>query len=66
MDDANAAVARAICEELVRMGLVARARAQKLEQSIQEGTTNGELWSFEVEAALPAKHEQRTDVRQAH
>lgn len=55
MDDPNAQVAVAICEELVRLGLVASIRAPALQESIAKGTTSAEQWLLELEAAIEAQ-----------
>jgi hypothetical protein len=52
MDDANAVVARAITEELVRLGLIRVDRSVDLERSISDGTIAGEQWALEIELTI--------------
>ena len=57
LNEANSAVARAVCEELVSRGLVSAERANALERALREGTLRAEDWYQVVEASLPAVKE---------
>ena len=50
--DANNQVARAIREELCRLGLVLTDQAESLEQAIRTGSIKAEDWYLAVESSL--------------
>lgn len=53
--DANIQVARAIREELCRLGLVLPERADALEQAVGAGSMKAEDWYLAIESSLPAQ-----------
>ena len=63
MTEANTQVARAIREELCRLGLVSIDRADALEQALRDGTIKAEDWYLALESSLPAQ-EGGADVDQ--
>lgn len=55
MTDANSQVARAIRDELCRLGLVSPDRADALEKAVSAGSIKAEDWYLAIESSLPAQ-----------
>lgn len=55
MTDANSQVARAIRDELCRLGLVSPDRADALEKAVSSGSIKAEDWYLAIEASLPVQ-----------
>jgi hypothetical protein len=53
--DANSQVARAIRDELCRLGLVSPDRADALEKAVSAGSIKAEDWYLAIESSLPAQ-----------
>jgi hypothetical protein len=53
--DANSQVARAIRDELCRLGLISPDRADALEKAVGAGSIKAEDWYLAIESSLPAQ-----------
>jgi hypothetical protein len=60
--EANSEVARAICDELHRLGLVSRDRADALDRALRGGTVKAEDWYLAIESSLPAQEGELDDL----